>query len=272
MIDRPSPNHDERPDGAAIDILVLHYTGMRTAEEALARLCDPQARVSAHYTVDRDGSIYRHVPEERRAWHAGISFWAGEHNVNGRSIGIELVNPGHEFGYIPFPDEQIASLIELAHGVLGRHPIPAGHVVGHSDVAPNRKTDPGELFPWAHLAQHGVGLFPPAFAGEVDCGASRSARDAAGGQAPPHETVGTNDANTPPLRRASHAALPVCGGEKTVAQMLAKFGYGVPPVVDWPLESVIGAFQRHFRPSRIDGTADEETVALLASLLAARPQ
>jgi N-acetylmuramoyl-L-alanine amidase len=108
IVECRSPNHDARPDGAAIDILVLHYTGMKTADEALARLCDPEAKVSAHYTIDRDGRVYRHVPEERRAWHAGVSWWAGERNVNARSIGIELVNPGHEFGYEPFPEAQIA--------------------------------------------------------------------------------------------------------------------------------------------------------------------
>src|SRR5471032_2704515 len=160
IVERRSPNHDERPAGAAIDILVLHYTGMKTAEEALARLCDPAARVSAHYTIDRDGTIYAHVPEERRAWHAGISCWAGETNVNARSIGIELVNPGHEFGYIPFAEPQIAALIELARGILSRHPIPAQRLIGHSDVAPARKTDPGELFPWQPLAQSGIGVWP----------------------------------------------------------------------------------------------------------------
>ena len=133
---------------------------MKTGEEALARLCDPQAKVSAHYTVDRDGRVYHHVPEERRAWHAGVAYWAGESNVNGRSIGIELVNPGHEFGYEPFADAQIEALIDLAGGILKRHAIPAARVVGHSDVAPARKTDPGEFFPWAQLADYGIGLWP----------------------------------------------------------------------------------------------------------------
>jgi N-acetylmuramoyl-L-alanine amidase len=160
IIERPSPNHDARPVGTAIDMLVLHYTGMKTGGEALSRLCDPNAKVSAHYTIDRDGSIYAHVPEARRAWHAGLSFWAGETNVNGRSIGIELVNPGHEFGYEPFADAQIEALIDLAGAILKRHPVPASRVVGHSDVAPPRKTDPGELFPWAGLADYGIGLWP----------------------------------------------------------------------------------------------------------------
>jgi len=155
-----SPNHDARPSGAAIDMLVLHYTGMKTADEALARLCDPEAKVSAHYTIGTDGRVYAHVPEERRAWHAGVSFWAGEAKVNGRSIGIELVNPGHEFGYVPFAETQIAALIDLARTILARHPIPPAHVLGHSDVAPGRKMDPGELFPWARLAQSGIGLWP----------------------------------------------------------------------------------------------------------------
>jgi N-acetylmuramoyl-L-alanine amidase len=158
FVERPSPNHDER--GAPIDMLVLHYTGMKTAEEALTRLCDPEARVSAHYTIDEDGTVYAHVPEERRAWHAGVSYWAGERNVNARSIGVELVNPGHEFGYVPFAEAQIEALIDLSGDILKRHPIPAARVVGHSDVAPARKTDPGELFPWKQLADYGIGLWP----------------------------------------------------------------------------------------------------------------
>jgi N-acetylmuramoyl-L-alanine amidase len=156
----PSPNHDARPAGVPVDILVLHYTGMRTADEALARLCDPAAKVSAHYTIGRDGRIYAHVPEARRAWHAGVSYWAGETNINARSIGIELVNPGHEFGYIPFAEPQIAALMDLAQAILARHPVPAGRVLAHSDVAPARKEDPGELFPWRQLAEFGIGTWP----------------------------------------------------------------------------------------------------------------
>ncbi|HEY1708795.1 MAG TPA: N-acetylmuramoyl-L-alanine amidase [Rhizomicrobium sp.] len=160
LVECPSPNHDARPDGGVVDILVLHYTGMKTADEALARLTDPEAKVSAHYTIGRDGCVFRHVAEERRAWHAGVSWWAGERNVNARSIGIELVNPGHEFGYVPFTDKQIGALIELSQGILSRHPIPPARVVGHSDVAPARKEDPGELFPWQRLAEAGIGLWP----------------------------------------------------------------------------------------------------------------
>ncbi len=229
-IPRPSPNHDERGPNERgadpVDILVLHYTGMRTAEEALSRLCDPAARVSAHYTVDRDGAVYAHVPEERRAWHAGLSFWAGTRNVNARSIGIEIVNPGHEFGYIPFTDDQVSAVIDLASAVLGRHPIPARNVVGHSDVAPTRKQDPGELFPWERLAEYGIGLWPHSAA--------------RGGVVAQNATEGT------------------------LRERLTRYGYDP----DVPLTDAVTAFQRHFRPSRIDGVADDECASLLGGLLA----
>ena len=158
-IDRPSPNHDAR-DGAAIDMLVLHYTGMASGAAAIERLCDPAAKVSAHYTIDEDGTVYAMVPEDRRAWHAGVAHWAGDSNINTRSIGIELVNHGHEFGYRAFPEEQVAALTTLCHSILVRHPIPSARVLGHSDVAPARKDDPGELFPWGRLAKAGIGLWP----------------------------------------------------------------------------------------------------------------
>ncbi len=224
LVERPSPNHDARP--GAVDMLVLHYTGMPTAEEALARLCDPEAKVSSHYAIDEAGVVYRLVAEDRRAWHAGVSFWAGEKNVNGRSIGIELVNPGHEFGYVPFAEAQITALIELAQGIASRHAIPARFVLGHSDVAPARKTDPGELFPWQRLAEAGIGLWP------------------------------------------SPSSTTAARGEQAFAQQLSRFGYGVPPQVDVPLDAVVTAFQRHFRPSCIDGVADGECAAILEGLLA----
>lgn len=141
-------------------MLVLHYTGMQTAEAALDRLCDPSAKVSAHYVIDEDGCVAPLVGEHSRAWHAGAAFWRGETDINARSIGIELVNPGHEFGYRDFPDAQMAALKDLALDILARHPIPARNVVGHSDIAPARKTDPGERFDWAGLAVVGVGLWP----------------------------------------------------------------------------------------------------------------
>ena len=230
IVECRSPNFDARPDGTPIDMLVLHYTGMKTAEEALARLCDRKAKVSAHYTIDRDGRVYAHVDEASRAWHAGVSHWAGASNINSRSIGIEIVNPGHEFGYIPFSDEQIAALIDLARGILERHPIAPARVVGHSDVAPARKMDPGELFPWAQLAEFGIGVWP-------------------GPNPRPRGGRGQGE-----------------GGD--IAQMLGAHGYGVAPAVDIPLETVITAFQRHFRPSCVDGIADAETRRILQSLLA----
>ena len=161
-IDRPSPNHNDRPEGQAADILLLHYTGMQSAEAALERMCDAEAEVSAHYCIDEDGTLYRLVAEERRAWHAGRALWAGAEDINGRSIGIELVNPGHEFGYRPFPEAQMARLKDLALEILGRHPIPPARVLGHSDVAPLRKEDPGELFDWQGLAAAGIGVWPDA--------------------------------------------------------------------------------------------------------------
>ena len=214
IIARPSPNHDDR-GGAAIDMLVLHYTGMKTAEGALEKLCDPAARVSAHYTVDEDGTVYAHVPEERRAWHAGVSHWAGVNNVNACSIGIEIVNPGHEYGYRTFPKEQIAAVIALCQSILQRHSIPPARVLGHSDVAPARKEDPGELFPWQALAKAGVGLWPDRV--ESDLG----------------------------------------------PEALARYGYDP----DAPQDKVITAFQRHFRPKKLDGQWDSECAGLLASLL-----
>ena len=229
-VDRPSPNHDARAEGP-VDILVMHYTGMRTAAEALSRLCDPEAKVSAHYTVDRDGTVYIHVPEERRARHAGVSWWAGVRDVNSRSIGIEIVNPGHEFGYVPFAEAQIEAVMALSRDILSRHPIPPSRVIGHSDVAPNRKQDPGELFPWARLAGNGTGLWPQSL--------------------------------PVPL-----SEMPLNPNERdTFAARLRQYGYGVPSDVDWPLPDVIAAFQRHFRPVRIDGVADTECAAILDALL-----
>jgi N-acetylmuramoyl-L-alanine amidase len=160
MRQRSSPNFDERPAGQPIDILMLHYTGMPSAEASLARLCDPAAKVSAHYLVEEDGTVWQLVDEAHRAWHAGLGYWAGATDINARSIGIELQNPGHEFGYRPFPDAQMRALIGLAQGILARHPIPPARVLGHSDTAPTRKEDPGELFDWQRLARKGIGLWP----------------------------------------------------------------------------------------------------------------
>ena len=159
LLESPSPNREPRPEGIHPDMLILHYTGMASGPEALERLCDPAAKVSAHYLIEEDGRIFRLVPEDERAWHAGVASWAGESDINSRSIGIELVNPGHEFGYRAFPDAQIDSLTVLAKGIVERWRIPAARVLGHSDVAPLRKEDPGELFPWDRLAGAGIGLW-----------------------------------------------------------------------------------------------------------------
>lgn len=221
---RASPNHDARPAGRAVDMIVLHYTGMRTGEEALRRLCDPEARVSAHYLVEEDGRIFALVPEERRAWHAGVAEWEGEADVNGRSIGIELVNPGHEFGYRPFRDAQIAALIALIRGIRRRWPVADGRILGHSDVAPLRKQDPGELFPWRRLAAAGIGLWP--------------------------ERQGLAASTIAPL------------------SALARFGYGwVKDADEVTRAAVVRAFQRHFRPERIDGRWDADCGRRLARLL-----
>ena len=157
---RPSPNYDERPPGTPIDMLVIHYTGMENAEAAIERLCDPDAEVSAHYMIDEDGSIIQLVEEDYRAWHAGEGYWRGHRDINARSIGIELVNTGHQFGYRPFAESQMRRLETMALDIVRRHQIPARNVVGHSDVAPRRKEDPGELFDWFRIFDFGVGVWP----------------------------------------------------------------------------------------------------------------
>jgi N-acetylmuramoyl-L-alanine amidase len=230
--DHPSPNHDARPDGR-VDMLILHYTGMKTAREAVDRLCDPEAKVSSHYVVDEDGSVLRLVPEDRRAWHAGVSYWRGHTVLNGRSIGIEIVNPGHEWGYRDFPVLQMAAVCDLCLGILSRHPIPARNIVGHSDVAPDRKEDPGEKFRWDDLARNGVGLWPV----EVpDVGSGGIVRDV--------------------------AAL------RSVRGALAHIGYQVAPegALDPALSTVLRAFQRHWRPEAVTGQADVGTRARLEAM------
>ena len=227
IIDRPSPNRGPRPPGTDIDMLILHYTGMATAAEALMRLCDPAAKVSAHYVVDEDGTVTRLVAEEMRAWHAGESCWRGAADINDRSIGIELVNPGHAFGYRPFPEPQIAALTALARDVRERHRIPPGNVVGHSDVAPGRKMDPGELFDWRRLARAGIGLWPDP--------TGLSAAPATGDDAP---------------------------------ALLAEIGYALGEPGDSATRAAIAAFQRHYRPGRIDGRLDDETAALIGAVCA----
>ncbi|GAA0729551.1 N-acetylmuramoyl-L-alanine amidase [Sphingomonas japonica] len=159
LIETPSPNFDERD--AAVSIIVLHYTGMQDAESAIARLRDPEAKVSAHYLIAEDGAVLRMVAEDKRAWHAGQSYWRGMRNLNAASVGIEIVNPGHEWGYRPFPEEQIASVVRLVAQIKDRYAITRGNIVGHSDIAPARKKDPGELFPWGTLARLRLALPRP---------------------------------------------------------------------------------------------------------------
>jgi N-acetylmuramoyl-L-alanine amidase len=228
-----SPNHDERPAGEPVDMLILHYTGMRTAQAAIDRLRDPDARVSSHYVVDEDGAILRLVPEERRAWHAGVSYWRGHETLNGRSIGIEIVNPGHEFGYRDFPVLQMAAVCDLCLSILSRHRIPARNVIAHSDVAPDRKEDPGEKFRWDDLARNGVGLWP---IGIPDLGSIGALLDATALR---------------PVRAA-----------------LTRVGYKIAPEggLDPALSTVLRAFQRHWRPEAVTGQADKGTVARLQAM------
>lgn len=166
IIDAPSPNFDERR--LPVSMLVLHYTGMEGAAPAIDWLRNPASKVSSHYVVSEDGQILRLVPEEKRAWHAGRSFWRGVTDVNSASVGIEIVNPGHEFGYRPFPETQMDALIPLVADIVRRHGILPPYVVGHSDIAPARKEDPGELFDWPRLAKLGLAMPRPASGGLID--------------------------------------------------------------------------------------------------------
>ena len=163
IISHPSANHEPRPQGASIDMLVLHYTGMETPEAALQRLCDPESKVSAHYFIEEDGTIRQLVEDSERAWHAGVSYWQGRENLNHYSIGVEIVNPGHEFGYRDFPAVQMQAVRDLCLHLIKTHKIPQYNVVAHSDIAPDRKEDPGEKFDWKFLAREGVGIWPAAY-------------------------------------------------------------------------------------------------------------
>jgi N-acetylmuramoyl-L-alanine amidase len=237
----PSPNHKERVGHGRPDMIVLHYTGMATSAAALERLCsldDP--RVSSHYLVYEDGCILQLVPEARRAQHAGVSSWEGETDINSRSVGIEIVNPGHDLGYPDFPERQIDVVIALCRDILKRRPMRADRVVAHSDVAPSRKQDPGEKFPWVRLHAAGVGHWV----------------DPAPLTAPHGISLGASGAAVAELQA-----------------LLAKYGYGIPSPgeFDKPMHDVVVAFQRHFRPARVDGIADASTMGTLRRLLAARP-
>ncbi|WP_400766096.1 N-acetylmuramoyl-L-alanine amidase [Methylosinus sporium] len=232
---RPSPNHNERL--TPISALILHYTGMPTAASALALLTSVEAQVSSHYFVDEDGTILQLVPEARRAWHAGRSFWAGETDLNSASIGIEIVHPGHDDPR-PFPDRQIEATAALCRDICARQGIAPRRVLGHSDIAIGRKIDPGEFFPWKTLAELGVGHYvePAAIVGGAVL-----------------ETGARGDE----VRR--------------LQQALADYGYKIDVTGDYDqaCAGVVAAFQRHFRPALVDGRADASTIATLRALAGA---
>jgi N-acetylmuramoyl-L-alanine amidase len=237
----PSPNSGERDGVIAPDMIVLHYTGMADAESAITRLCTAGTDVSAHYVVREDGGIVQCVPESRRAWHAGASSWGGETDINSHSIGVEIVNRGHDLGYPDFPLRQIAAVIALCKGIVLRRGIPQHRILAHSDVAPARKKDPGEKFPWRLLADSGVGHWvEPA-----------------------------------PIVRSEHKMLGASGDEVSeLQQALARYGYDVPVTgrYDNKTVDVVAAFQRHFRPEQVDGVADASTFTTLNELLATLPK
>lgn len=232
---RPSPNHGDRK-GKVPDAIILHYTGIATGAAALNHLCAEASQVSAHYLVDEQGELFQLVPELRRAWHAGIGVWAGDRDMNTVSIGIEIANHGHIAGLPPYQPEQIETVIALCQDISTRWKIPPARVLAHSDLAPDRKNDPGEHFPWGQLADRGVGHFVTPCAIE----------------------------DGPRLERGAE------GLEVEALQaMLASYGYGidVTGVYDVKTQSTIVAFQRHFRPARVDGIADVSTVATLRKLI-----
>lgn len=238
LIPAPSPNFDART--APPDMIVLHYTGMPTGEAALERLRDPAAKVSAHYLIEEDGRVFALVPEERRAWHAGVSSWGGVTDINGRSIGVEIVNPGHEFGYRDFPEVQIAAVIALLTDIRTRWMVPDALILGHSDVAPARKQDPGERFPWRRLAGAGHGLWTDP--------------DPA-----PGLPLGLGDEGL---------------GVLVLQNALSRLGYAQSAngQFDEATRTVVTAFQRHWAPHRVDGLADGATRARLMALLRMRSE
>jgi len=254
ILETPSPNFNERP--SAIDSVILHYTDMVTAEAALAWLVNPLSRVSAHYLIDEEGHVYRMVNEEHRAWHAGESYWQGRTNLNDCSIGIELANPGHSHGYRPFPEAQIQSLITLCLDIKTRWRISSSRILGHSDIAPRRKKDPGHLFPWEILAQEGLGLWPaplqePERGGIMDF--LSQFRD----------EIGLLTHATLAFQR--HFQFHKVPQERELMKLLFQLGYEP----ESPHHTLL-AFQRHFQPHKVDGIADPETYALLQGLLNAQ--
>jgi N-acetylmuramoyl-L-alanine amidase len=238
---RVSPNVEPRRNGLGPSILLLHYTGLESMARAIDWLCLAGSGVSCHYGIDVDGRITQMVAEETRAWHAGESMWAGESDINSASIGIEIHNPGHAFGYPDFPEGQMQAVERLSRDIIARHRIRPERVLAHSDVAPMRKKDPGEKFPWARLARAGIGHWvrpAPVVAGDEGLGL---------GAAEPRIAA--------------------------VQVALRRYGFGIEPtgVIDENTEFVVTAFQRHFRPERVDGRIDRSTIATLERLIAALP-
>lgn len=231
---RPSPNCGPRRDSIHPHILLLHYTGMKTGEEAEARLCHPESGVSCHYIVHEDGHIVQMVPEAMRAWHAGASSWQGERDINSRSIGIEIVNGGHPADLPAYPERQIEAVITLSADIIARHHIRPRHVLGHSDVAPGRKIDPGEHFPWKALAAAGVGLY--------DDGGEPGA----------------------PLLQTGHHGQPV----EALQALLSLYGYDVAVTGEYDdvTRKIVASFQMHYRQSCIDGMTDRQTLDRLYRL------
>lgn len=228
-----TPNADERKQGQSPSFLILHYTATKTGEEAERRfLTNPDAAVSAHYMVDCDGAVTQFVDEKRRAWHAGVSYWDGETDLNSCSIGVEIVNPGHEFGYEDFSEKQMRAVITLCKDILSRYDIPPHHVLAHSDIAPDRKIDPGERFDWQRLAKEGVGLWPA------------------------------------PVRKDFTKAARLVAADDALRRALADYGYDGR----LGLDVLLGQFQRHYHPEIYQtpdraGRADRESAARLCALL-----
>lgn len=237
---RATPNFGDRKDGKTVRAIILHYTGMVSGKAAEDWLCNADSEVSSHYLVHEDGHIVQMVAESDRAWHAGKSYWKGETDLNSVSVGIEIVNPGHVLGYVQFPPRQINAVTRLCRGIILRHAIQPDMILAHSDIAPGRKIDPGELFPWDRLAAKGIGRYvPPA---------------------------------------------PICGGRffalgdegqpiEALQSMLVLFGFDVPVtgVFDAHTTKIVSAFQRHYRPEKVDGIADASTIKTLHALLQSVP-
>jgi len=232
IIKNPSPNFENRPPSVSVNLLLFHYTGMKSAAEAIARLCSPKSKVSAHYLIDEVGNIFSLVEENKRAWHAGVASWNDDVDINNISVGIEIANPGHEFGYSRYPERQMIAVEALSIDIIKRHSIRAARVLGHSDVSPSRKCDPGELFDWERLAAAGIGIWPKISPVSVNF---------------------------------------EIGSIRQCQKQLKMIGYGlkITGVLDELTRDTILAFQRHWLPNQLTGKFDVETVWRMESVLRA---